>query len=952
MTKIFIFYFLLIITFSSNVSAYVKSQTNWQESFYTDDTHYFLKLTEQGFTQRFRIHKDTCNEIESAYVILKNPINTDLFRFRLMTPDQLKKWPDLYGVDEKQFCWWQVEVNGLNLNAPIHNHYALKFTERNSGDVYYFNDAQDSILPKNKLSKTPVIQYWISLGAPGATPVEGGGVFFKIWEPMASAVHLFLNDESQMQPMIPDGLTGDRASFVFYSTQAKVGDKYIYKFVKNGKYENLEVANNGFFSESKIDPMARELTYSDKGGKHNGYIDPWAIVSAPISFEWKNDSEIKTEINDNNNLIIYQLWPLTFNPKVKNGKYVPGNFKDVAEKIPYLNDLGINAVEFLPLNETRFDASWGYALDSLLLIEKNYGTNADFKLLVDQLHQKKIKVITDIVLNHINNSLIRDPLTDKIETSKFYKGNTGWGPKPRFESAMVRKWLTDSMLLNMRDFHLDGFRFDMIEHVWNSGPIAYKFMQEINQLLKMENPDFYSSAEQLPDNVWVTYPKEQNGLGFDSQWSDRFKNCFEVEFDHYRGQNRALNLEPLKSALLGYSNHPDNTGGSYSFGGPSRTLNYLGSHDFIGNRDPLIRIISGFVSYEWEDDNHFFRVRPLEEKENKEGKFRLIHNQFTHGVARAAYGALFTKPGSVLFFQGEELAQDLNIENEWSYLDAKKGNTTPSKNIDLNRYIASHRFPWEYLELSNDGPLKFLALEEKELFRGHLQFFKELIKFKKEFPEMSLQDARNVQITHDGKVMSYLIGTSLKEYFVTLNFGYNYNSTWVNFPEGPNHWWEEIFNSSNQKYGGTTDRYSNIISNLGGRINRVRLAGPSIVIFAKKNSPKLKREVYLRSNLNDWSALRSQMLMPADEKGELYMAEVNVDNDGLYEFKLATEDWQIELGLASAGKTYLLDEPPYALGGYLGYEPELPNVTVQLPRGKYKFMFNLKSFKFNFIKIP
>jgi len=185
-----------------------------------------------------------------------------------------------------------------------------------------------------------------------------------------------------------------------------------------------------------------------------------------------------------------------------------------------------------------------------------------------------------------------------------------------------------------------------------------------------------------------------------------------------------------------------------------------------------------------------------------------------------------------------------------------------------------------------------------------------------------------------------------------VNFGQDFNSIWINFPEGPNQWWEEIFNSSNQKYGGSTDRYSNIISNLGGRTNRVRMAGPSIIVFTKKSSPKIRKEIFLRSNLNDWSALRSQMLTPADEKGEIYMTEVHVDVEGTYEFKLASENWQIELGLASSGRNYLLDEPPYSLGGYLGYEPELPNVSVNLPPGKYKFMFNLKSFKFNFIKIP
>ena len=102
--------------------------------------------------------------------------------------------------------------------------------------------------------------------------------------------------------------------------------------------------------------------------------------------------------------------PLTFNPKMVDGKYQPGTFKDILEKTDYITSLGVNTVEFLPINESRFYSTWGYALDSLFLVASEYGSKEQLKHLVDELHGKKLKVIFDVVINHINNYLLREPL--------------------------------------------------------------------------------------------------------------------------------------------------------------------------------------------------------------------------------------------------------------------------------------------------------------------------------------------------------------------------------------------------------------------------------------------------------------------------------------------------------------------------------------------------------------
>ena len=772
--------------------------------------------------------------------------------------------------------------------------------------------------------------------------MEGGGVFFKIWEPVATEVHLFLDNDSAPILMHQDySPHHPKLSHIYYLEQAQSGDLYHYKFMKNGNYEVLEVANHEYLSSMKIDPMARLLSYQAKGGYYNGYINSQSQVHHNSDFSWKHDKKIHLQslMENYNNWIIYQIWPLTFNPKIDNGKYRGGNFNDITQKIDYLANLGINAVEFLPIHETRFHASWGYALDSLILIEKNYGTINDFKNLVDQLHSKNIRVILDIVINHVNNGLLREPLSAKIDTSKYYKGNTDWGPRPDFDNPMVQKWIIDSLLYLIREFHIDGFRFDMTKYIYQGNQGGTRLLQELNALFKMENPAFYSSAEELPDSLKVTQPLSEGGMAFDSQWNDLFKNFFENNFHYYRAGFRNLsNLENLQKALQGFGE--DQYGQKIHFGPPRRTVNYLGSHDFIGNKNPMLRIVSDFDRDEWtkekEDNTLFFRVRPLENPIETQAKFRQIHNYFTHSVGKMAYSILFTKPGAILFFQGEEMANDINIENEWNYLAPKNG-AFPSKNIDINRYVGSHRMVWEYLT-PQQAPLDFLNPAEQQLFRGYHQLFRDLIKLRAENPKFSENNAENVHLANH--LLSYEVNAGNDTYFVVANFSYDKGEEWIYFPGNSSDWWEEIINSSDRKYGNANNTFTNIINQRGGRSNHLRLAASSVAIFKKTKTIKTKQDLFLVGTFNNWKADQQSRLVQ-ENSGPIYSTQIKIEASGQYDFKLGTSDWDIELGRTNSFDRY----------SSLSYRPHQPNVPIYLESGNLLFRFNVETFVFEFVKI-
>ena len=934
---------LIVLMFSTNIKLYASQ--SWQSDFYTDDSSYYLKLFDDGLELRYRVHRDVCNQIVSSKIIFKHEKYKSV-NFRKSTPANLKKWQKLYGIDESDFCWFEVKVKNIDLNDYQYNQYIIEINSTVKNTPVYFTQISNSIMPIERLKENISDSDWITLGPLGSTVVEGGGVYFKIWEPYAEKVHLYDYLRGKTYQLNSNQLQNDpRRVHTIYIPSMKLNDQYQYKFIKNGIYETIQVANFETFSAVKVDPSANVIIYDAKGGKYNGYINPRSIISQKTNFRWRNDQKIQNlSYLEKLNLIIYQIWPLTFNPQKIAGRYRSGNYQDIINSIDYLDDLGVNAIELLPINENRLHGSWGYMLDSLNLLQPSYGSRTDLKQMVDKLHEKKMVVFLDIVLNHINNNLIRDPLSATTQVSKYYKGTTDWGPKPRFEFIMVQKWITDSLLYLARNFHIDGFRFDMTKFIYRNNPKAYTFLQELNQILKINNPSFYSSAEELPDNIMATLSPEQNGLGFDSQWNDKFKNFFEHNFDYYRENEREINLVPLRSSLLGFSNHW-NYGKEYNFGNPLKTVNYLGSHDFIGNKNPLIRIISDYESYEWDGDNYFLRVRPLEDPMNTISNFRMVHNDFTHALARSAYGVLFTKPGALLFYQGEEIASDINIENEWSYINATNDNSYPSKNIDLNRFISSHRMPWEFLSPETYPEMSFLTKEEKILFLGHYTFFKDMIRFRRNNPSINFNNAKNVYIDYENSIVTYELSSTEDDYFVVVNFGYDHNAIWVRFPGSSEFWWSEIVTSSYTRYGGKNDSFANIISYQAGSENHIRMKGPSISVFNKHHSGKINYPLFLRGSFNNWEATSKSELKNQSSRGSLYAVDIICKQSGNFQFKLATKEWDIELGASPTARSKADNV------GALTYETNKPNAQIYLLKGKYKFLFNLQDFKYSFIFI-
>lgn len=276
---------------------------------------------------------------------------------------------------------------------------------------------------------------------------------------------------------------------------------------------------------------------------------------------------------------IYQLHPSRF-----SNRYPFKPLATVTEEVKwYIRNLGVTALQLLPINAFAQDNSWGYNGTFLYAIETSYGSPNELKTLVDTCHQNGIAVILDVVFNHSGND---DNILWDIDRDEYFSGDTDWGPMFHYGSDVTRHFLIQNLIYLATEYHIDGFRFDMshilhkghqwVNHVKFPGAVnGWNFIKELRYKLKALDPNILLIAEELPDNWYVTqdyvdstWADDHHGP-FDAQWCDAFHdNCKAV----IRGDH--LNLLYQALTYFGDSWHS--------------AVNYTESHDEVGNVDGRI----------------------------------------------------------------------------------------------------------------------------------------------------------------------------------------------------------------------------------------------------------------------------------------------------------------------------------------------------------------------------
>lgn len=331
-------------------------------------------------------------------------------------------------------------------------------------------------------------------------------VIFSLFAPNNKAANL-MGDFSDWKE-IPMEKTGDG----FFRTAVSLADGiYQYKF-------NIQ-SKSWFYEEDEwksiTDPYAANVD-SETGNSILQIKDGHKIVD---EYAWQHDD---VPLPNNHQMIIYEMHVSDFSGG-ENDPFERGKYPNVVEKLDYLAELGVNAVELMPLKVSPGEYNWGYSPIHYFSPEPTYGTISQLKEMIDKCHSLGIRVIVDGVYNHASTE---NPLTQIDHDYWFHHdpkdSDENWGPEFNFSffdgthnTYPARKFILDSLRFWISEYHIDGVRYDAARQLGNFEAMN-DFVQTARQTASMK--PFFNVAEYIPTNPVITAP---NGP-MDSCWNDTF----------------------------------------------------------------------------------------------------------------------------------------------------------------------------------------------------------------------------------------------------------------------------------------------------------------------------------------------------------------------------------------------------------------------------------------------
>jgi maltooligosyltrehalose trehalohydrolase len=428
----------------------------------------------------------------------------------------------------------------------------------------------------------------------GAWP-EADGVRFRVWAPEAKTLRVIFDAPGPEAVSLQKFADGTFGALV---TDAKAGDRYRY-----------EIAGGRPFP----DPASRF--------QPEGVHGPSEILD-PHRFAWTDSAWTGIPRHD---LVVYELHVGTFTPE--------GTFSSTASRLRYLTDLGVTAVELMPVADFPGGRNWGYDGVDLFAPARCYGTPDDLRGLVNQAHALGLAVFLDVVYNHLG------PEGNYLSVfSPYYFSDTHtnpWGQGLNFDgpmSSMVRQFFIENALHWIHEYHIDGLRLDATHAIVDNDP--RHFVAQLTARVKASTTrPVYVIAEDHRNLARMVRPEGQGGWGLDAVWADDFHHKVRVAL---AGDNE------------GY--YRDYTG---SMANLARTLNQ-GWH-FTGQYSTYLRANRGTDPTGIPPRRFVFCIQNHDQIGNRALGERL-HHQIELAAYRAASVLLLCAPATPLLFMGQEWA--------------------------------------------------------------------------------------------------------------------------------------------------------------------------------------------------------------------------------------------------------------------------------------------------------
>jgi len=470
--------------------------------------------------------------------------------------------------------------------------------------------------------------------------------------------------------------------------------------------------------------------------------------------------------------ILYELHIGTFTPE--------GTFEAVIPRLDALKDLGITAIELMPVAQFPGRRNWGYDGAYPFAAQNSYGGPEGLARLIDACHLRGMAVVLDVVCNHLGpeGNYLGDfgpYFTDRYRTP--------WGPAVNFDgphSDEVRRFFLESALSWLSDFRVDALRIDAIHGIMDFS--AYPFLAELSDAVRdlaaRENRKVHLIPESDLNDVRAVSPKETGGYGLDAQWNDDFHHALHALLTGERnGYHRDFgSLADLAKAHTDgfvysgqYSEYRKRRHGSSSRHVPAtRFVVFSQNHDQVGNR-PGGERLSRLVSFE---------------------------------ALKLAAGLVLFSPFLPLLFMGEEYGEEapfpyfINHSGEPLIEAVRKGRKEELK-----------AFGWEDEPPDPQDESTFLlakpdpSLQRRERNRCLREFYRELIRIRKGHPALSRlsKEEMEVSVRREEEVLLVRRWNGAAQAAAAYHFGDSPVSLELSLPTGR---WEKLLDSSDRRWGG------------------------------------------------------------------------------------------------------------------------------------------------------
>jgi maltooligosyltrehalose trehalohydrolase len=406
----------------------------------------------------------------------------------------------------------------------------------------------------------------------GADYFENGRCCFVVWAPFPEKVELkIISPDEKIIPMEKFG----RGYWKVELDNISPDTLYFYRL--NGDIDRPDPAS--FFQ-----PL--------------GVHGPSQVVDS--NFSWEDGSWKDIDID---HIIIYEMHVGTFTPE--------GTFEAIIPRLKDLKELGINAIQLMPLAQFPGERNWGYDGVYLFAPQNSYGGPQGLKILVNECHKNGLAVIIDVVYNHFGPEGNYMSNFGPYLTSKH---TSPWGQCVNFDdtySTDVRNFFIENMLHWFRDFHIDGLRLDAVHAMFDISAkhILQELAEKAEEYSKQKDRKFYLIAESDLNDIKITRSRDMGGYGIDAQWSDDFTHSLRSLLTgesqaYYMDFGRVEHLaKAYKEGFVctdSYSNYRKRNHGNSSISVPANHfVVFLQNHDQVGNRMVGERLtdLMGFDSF-------------------------------------------------------------------------------------------------------------------------------------------------------------------------------------------------------------------------------------------------------------------------------------------------------------------------------------------------------------------